>query len=578
TPNAALPPTIPDPQVKDQNAAQQVLNPELAVPKLTLLQPLLNPNRVDLTNYYQIHKVGRAYSALFDLGSIVLAFLLGQLLYGRRVGALAALLYALAVLMIQLSHFFTVDTTTSFLVLLTIYWAARVARGGGVGSYAAMGLSIGAAMACRVTMGALGLIAVVAVAQRLWQNRESTKDGPPAHPFTRSLIHPLIALGLLALAGILAVLAFRLLQPDAFMGTSFFDLRPEPRFIDSIRQVSQQVSGEQDLPFGQQWASRTPYLFPLTNMIIWGMGLPLGIAAWAGWACAGWQLFRRRALVHLIPWLSIALYFVWQGGILNPSMRYFAPLYGLFAIFAAWALVALWERRPAPTVRARYIVPVRWALVVVAIGTLCWAYAFTRIYTRPHSRIAASRWIYTHIPAGSTISAEYWDDGLPLDLDGHRAGQYVGVQMYPYAEDDPIKYTGFTGADGKYNPGLLDQLDKLDYIILSSNRIYDSTKRLPMRYPALLRYYHYLFDGELGFEQVADITSYPTLFGIPIPDQGAEEAFSVYDHPRVLIFKKTSAYSREHAAQLITGDVAWNEVYKMPTIRVSRVPTALRLT
>src|SRR6266516_727118 len=62
TPNAALPPTIPDPQVKDQNAAQQVLNPELAVPKLSLLQPLLNPHRVDLTNYYQIHKVGRAYS------------------------------------------------------------------------------------------------------------------------------------------------------------------------------------------------------------------------------------------------------------------------------------------------------------------------------------------------------------------------------------------------------------------------------------------------------------------------------------------------------------------------------------
>src|SRR5262249_51002846 len=154
-----------------------------------------------------------------------------------------------------------------------------------------------------------------------------------------------------------------------------------------------------------------------------------------------------------------------------------------------WASVRRWS-----------VVGGRWSVVFVVLGTFCWAYAFTRIYTRPHSRITASRWIYQNIPPGSTISAEQWDDGLPLNLDGHSASQYVGVEMPPYAEDDPIKYTGFQGADGKSNPGLLEQLDQLDYIILSSNRVYDSINRLPMRFPALIRYYHYLFSGELGFE------------------------------------------------------------------------------
>ena len=59
----------------------------------------------------------------------------------------------------------------------------------------------------------------------------------------------------------------------------------------------------------------------------------------------------------------------------------------------------------------------RWCVVV--LGTFGWAYAFTRIYTRPHSRIAASRWIYAHIPRGATLTYEEWDDPLPLDLDGY---------------------------------------------------------------------------------------------------------------------------------------------------------------
>ena len=215
---------------------------------------------------------------------------------------------------------------------------------------------------------------------------------------------------------------------------------------------------------------------------------------------------------------------------------------------------------------------------MVVLFTLGWAYAFTRIYTQPHSRIAASRWIYANIPAGAAITSESWDDGLPLDLDGYSHDRYVGIQTYPYAEDDESKYIGSLDPDGKHVPGLFDQLDQADYVILTSNRVYGSATRLPMRYPALTRYYHYLFSGELGFEQVADITSYPSLFGIPIPDQGAEEAFTVYDHPRVLIFKKNAAYSRANTERLIAGDIAWDEVYKLPTMRASRVPTALRLT
>src|SRR5262249_29976640 len=118
--------TPDDLQGRDPTTGQPgpALDPaEARFPKLTLLQQLLNPGRLNLTDYYQIHKVGRVLSMLFDLGSVLMVFLIGRRLYGRRVGLLAALLLALAVLPIQLAHFFTVDSATAFFTLLTVYWA-----------------------------------------------------------------------------------------------------------------------------------------------------------------------------------------------------------------------------------------------------------------------------------------------------------------------------------------------------------------------------------------------------------------------------------------------------------------------
>jgi hypothetical protein len=53
----------------------------------------------------------------------------------------------------------------------------------------------------------------------------------------------------------------------------------------------------------------------------------------------------------------------------------------------------------------------------------------------------------------------------------------------------------------------------------------------------MVRFYKQLFAGHLGFALVESITSEPRLFGIHLDDLGAEEAFSVYDHPPVKIFR-----------------------------------------
>ena len=90
-------------------------------------------------------------------------------------------------------------------------------------------------------------------------------------------------------------------------------------------------------------------------------------------------------------------------------------------------------------------------------------------------------------------------------------------------------------------------------------------------YPMTIDYYRALFGGQLGFELVAEFQS-PFVFGpLQVSDVGgtlawnkqpqlplfnfnffaAEEAFSVYDHPPVWIFKKTADFDIAKVAEIL---------------------------
>ncbi|MGH2520526.1 MAG: DUF2298 domain-containing protein, partial [Chloroflexota bacterium] len=126
-------------------------------------------------------------------------------------------------------------------------------------------------------------------------------------------------------------------------------------------------------------------------------------------------------------------------------------------------------------------------------------------------------------------------------------------------------------------------------IIMSSNRLYASIPRIPQRYPMTIRYYQALFSGQLGFALVHTQASYPSLFGITINDdrvagyQGLaarlqpDEAFTVYDHPKVLIYQKTPAFSAQRVQQLLAA-VPLNHVQQLDPQAASLPTTNLQLS
>ncbi|HEX9115693.1 MAG TPA: glycosyltransferase family 39 protein, partial [Anaerolineae bacterium] len=299
---------------------------------------------LDLTAYWGVHYVGRAMSGLVDLAGVLLIYLIGRRLYGRRAGLLAAGLLAFAVLPLQQSHFFTSDTFATFFSLVTFYFAVRVAFGGqgagesltqrpadrrGTGeggwlSYIGLGVGLGATVACRINLAPEAGIALLAVGIRLWDEwrfgaagQRQGDDGERAW----LILFVQAALFRLILFVLATAIAFRVLMPYAFGGGSILNLSFAPHWLDNMREIQQMISLNLDYPPGHQWTGRTPFVFPFVNMVVWGLGLPLGLAGWAGWLVGFWQIVRGltrwiylpAARRHLLPVAWVGGMFLWQG-------------------------------------------------------------------------------------------------------------------------------------------------------------------------------------------------------------------------------------------------------------------------
>jgi 4-amino-4-deoxy-L-arabinose transferase-like glycosyltransferase len=94
------------------------------------------------TGYDQVTLLGRTTSAVFDLVSIGLIYLVGRRLYRRRVGLLAAALAACTVLFIQHAHFFVVESFVNTFILASIYCAVRVQQEGRWRDFVFYGLAL----------------------------------------------------------------------------------------------------------------------------------------------------------------------------------------------------------------------------------------------------------------------------------------------------------------------------------------------------------------------------------------------------------------------------------------------------
>jgi hypothetical protein len=516
----------------------------------------------EMANARSFYLIGRVFSALADVGTVALVFGLGRELYDDAVGLLGAAFVALTVLHVQLSHFYAVDTLLTFLVVLCLYLAVRAARRPSAGRWAGLGVALGAALATKISAAPLavplGLACLAAAGTEQAQGRQSATGVGAA--LWRTLRHA----GIVALA---ALLTFVVCQPYALLDIN--------QFLHDILRESQMARGILDMPYTRQFSGAPPYLYLLWQTVVWSMGILLGLVGLAGTLAALAQAILgatrgrwAQLALSAIPLSWFLVYFAITGSFHAKFLRYMLPVIPLLCLWGAAGLAALARARR----RAWRAIGVGLAGLTLAASGL-YAAAYMHVFAATHPWIQATEWICDQVPQGRTLLIEHWDNPLPL-LQGRD-----GLGCWPRYRY--IAFNGYYPDDAAKLEELLDALQASDYIVLSSNRLYNSIPRLPERYPLTTRYYELLMGEELGFELVYFAQVYPELWGVrlvdetfrdpdlPMPrllaEQGrratdlvlgrADESYSVYDHPMPLIFEKKAQLSREELLALL-GEAA----------------------
>ena len=475
--------------------------------------------------------LGRAVSALFGSLTLLILYRFGKRFFSERVALLSTAFLAFTVLHIQLSHFLTVDVMLTCFVVLAIYFMTALLEGThSTRYYLLSGVVIGLAMATKVS--ALPLYGVFLVAHLCvalnsrWAtsvNRRSTSA----------------LTGIFLLALLLSGVTFFICEPYALL-----DFK---EFWRQVNEQSQMVRGFWRPPYVLQYEHTTPYWYQLSQLLRYSMGVPLSLLTLFGTIAT--LIITLKDLITRTPHPAprtpqrLLLIFCWVipvfvivGGFHVKFLRYMLPLIPFFclcgALFVDWLLERLssWKS-------------VVWAVVVVVIGYAAfYSVAFVSIYQQEDPRKAACRWIYENIESGSTVLTELWEFAPFVPVDNHHPAQYRTLTLDLYSEDTDEKIKT-----------IAEQLSEAEAILLATRRMYGSVVRTSGQFPLTANYYKLLFDGSLGFEAVEPFTLYPSLLGITFNDDFADESFSVYDHPKAIVFRKAKQMSADDLlARLLT--------------------------
>ncbi|MFH0936862.1 MAG: glycosyltransferase family 39 protein [Candidatus Daviesbacteria bacterium] len=444
----------------------------------------------------------RSLSALFSVLTIYFSYLTAKFLFNKKAGFLVLVLVAFSPGLIQSAHFGTFESALTLLYLIIFYLSLKIIRSGNL--IYVFFTSVFIAISGSLKINSLLLLPIPTLS--LFLHLFVPKWSKSAFKIKGLFLS--IAISLITFPIIILLSPYYLTQ-------NFHNMFAYERGV---------VSGSLDVFYTRQFFGTDP-LFPLTHILPYITNPFLIVFCLFFLVLAIFRPCKEKtllALFILILFLPNALFFTkWT--------RYFIPLIPFLALTVPFVYKSATKINNL----------MRVILTLTILLSIFQGIAFFSIYWRSDSRITASRWISQNIPSSETILNE--------------TGNVVDI---PFEAQKMIVFD-FYNLD--FNPALkgqlLSDLEKSEYILIPSRRLFMDMGRFPNKYPLLSKYYQLLFNGNLGFHQIKELHSYPSFeangLGIEFPDERAEETWTVFDHPVIRVFKKTKQLTQGEYNRLL---------------------------
>jgi 4-amino-4-deoxy-L-arabinose transferase-like glycosyltransferase len=458
-----------------------------------------------VTNWGNIDVVGRFFSAIFSTLTIVPLYFLAKKISDKKTAFLTIILYTFTVGSIQTAHYAVTESLITLIGISICLFSIIVLRKITILNTLILGIILGIGIAAKTSSIAFIIMPILAYIF----SKTSQKTG-----FKKILIHFISF-------SIITFVVFTIFSPYTFLDWN--------KFMESMKYESGVATGFLPVVYTLQFDHTIPYLFQMKNFF-WQIGIGT-VFCIIGFVFVLFETIRRKNKEFLIFFIFPLLYFLYVGSWHTKFIRYMVPIIPFLLIASSIFLIRI---------RSKLKILGNLLIGVTVFTTIIWALAFFSIYTRTQTRIAASEWVYYNIPNGARILNEQWDDGLPVPIGQFSPAQYQITSLAMYDTDNLSKINYLS-----YN------LSNSNYIIFNSRRLYGTLIHLADKFPITSKYYKLLFEGKLGYKEVAEFTSYPSIFGFKINDDASEETFQVYEHPKVLVFKNTNKFSSSELSKIL---------------------------